>query len=159
MDIWHDWSLVYIDDDTIPEMILFCSCEATGNIVLTIHDGQVVQWNSLRCSSSFIPRSGLIENQDGSMGYYYDRVFKLENGTFTEIFNHTDEFYRIHDTITETMEYFCHFKGDSTLRIGFDQECGEYYRMKDSIYTSKGESIEFNAIENRLSTSLFDTDS
>ena len=156
MDTWRAWGLAYIDDDTIPEMILFCSCEATGNKVLTIHDGNVSEWNSWRCGSSYIPRSGLIENHDGSMGYYYDRVFRLENGVFTELFNHTDQFHStvINDSL-ETIEYYCHFDGDTTLRVGSDIDCGEYYRLKDSIYFSVGESIKFNAIDSQLSTDLF----
>ena len=158
MDIWRRWTLAHIDNDTIPEMVFLCAGEAYGNKVLTIHNGQVVEWNSWRCGSSYIPKSGLIENHDGSMGYYYDRVFRLENGVFTEIFNHTDEYYCLHDTITETMEYFCHFKGDSILRIGFDQECGAYHRLKDSIYFSVGESIKFDAINDYLSTDLFNPD-
>ena len=153
MDIWPEWGLAYIDDDTIPEMILFCPCEATGNKVLTIHNGKVSEWNSFRCGSSYIPRSGLIENHDCIMGDCCDVVLRLENGVFTEIFNHTDDFIRGLDD--ERVEYFCHFEGDSTFRIGNSLECGRYRRLKDKIYTSVGKSIKFETIENRLSTDLF----
>ncbi|MCR5444125.1 MAG: hypothetical protein K6E96_00380 [Bacteroidales bacterium] len=160
MDTWREWGLAYIDNDTIPEMILLCSCEATGNKVLTIRDGKVSEWNSWRCSSSYIPRSGLIENHDGHMGYYYDRVFRLENGVFTELFNHSDRFHDvvINDSLV-TIEYYCCFDGDTALRLGSDIACEEYYRQKDSIYTSVGESIEFYATDSQLSTDLFDPES
>lgn len=60
MDIWRRWTLAYIDNDTIPEMVFLCAGEAYGNLVLTVHNGQVSKWNSWRCAATYIPRSGLI---------------------------------------------------------------------------------------------------
>lgn len=160
IDIWNTWGLAYIDNDAIPEMVLFCPGEAYGRKILTIHNGEVVEWNSWRCSASYISRSGLIENQDGSMGEYWDKVFELKDGVFKEIFNHTDILYKPHDKIDDTTgadEYYCHFRGDSTLRIGFDYDCMEYQALKNDIYTSVGEVIVFDSSIDHLSTSLFET--
>ena len=88
IDIWNTWGLANIDGDAIPKMILFCPGEAYGNKVLTIYNGKVLEWNSWRCNASYIPKSGLMENKDGSMGEYWDKIFMLKDGTFTEIFNH-----------------------------------------------------------------------
>ncbi len=161
IDIWNTWGLAYIDNDAIPEMVLFCPGEAYGYKVLTIHNREVVEWRSWRCSASYISRSGLIENKDGSMGEYWDKVFELKGGVFKEIYNHTDKLYKAHDKIDDTTgadEYFCYFKEDSTLRIGFEEECEEYHNLKNDIYSSVGECIEFNAIESRLSSDLFEPD-
>lgn len=81
MDRWQYWGLAYINDDMIPEMLLY-GCEAAGCKVLTIHDGKVSEWNSWRCGVSYIPKSGLIDNDDGSMGHYYDRIIKLKDGEY-----------------------------------------------------------------------------
>ena len=159
IDIWNTWGLAYIDNDAIPEMVLFCPGEAYGYKVLTIHNREVVEWRSWRCSASYISRSGLIENNDGSMGEYWDKVFELKDGVFKEIYNHTDKLYKAHDKIDDTTganEYFCYFKGDSLLRIGFEQECEEYHTLKNDIYSSVGEVIEFGSIDH-LSTSFFET--
>ena len=83
MDIW---SLGYIDDDTIPEMLLLCPCEANGCKVLTIYGGKVFEWNSWRCGVSYIPKSGLINNEDGNMGHYYDRIIKLKDGEYNLVY-------------------------------------------------------------------------
>ena len=158
IDIWNTWGLAYIDDDATPEMVLFCPGEAYGNKVLTIHDGKVIEWNSWRCNASYIPKSGLIENKDGSMGEYWDKVFLLKDGAFTEIFNHTDKLFRSHDKIDDTTgadEYYCYFGSDSTLRIGFEMECKEYHSQKDSLFSSVGEIIELCSIDH-LSASLFE---
>ena len=158
IDIWNTWGLAYIDDDATPVMVLFCPGEAYGNKVLTIHDGKVTEWNSWRCNASYIPKSGLIENKDGSMGEYWDKVFLLKDGVFTEIFNHTDKLFMSHDKMddsTVTNEYYCHLGSDSTLRIGFEAECKEHHDQKDRLYTSVGDIVGLCSIEH-FPTSLFE---
>jgi hypothetical protein len=159
IDIWNTWGLAYIDNDTTPEMVLFCPGEAYGNKVLTIHNGEVVEWNSWRCMATYISHSGLIENHDGHMGEYWDKVFELKDGVFKEIYNHTDKLYMAHDKINDTTgadEYYCYFRGDSTLRIGFEEECEEYHTLKNNIYTSVGDAIDFSSIDHQP-TSIFET--
>lgn len=159
IDIWNSWGLAYIDNDTIPEMVLLCPGEAYGNKVLSIYKGEVKEWSSWRCQATYISRSGLIDNHDGHMGEYWDKVFELKDGVFKEIYNHTDKLYKSHDKINDTTgadEYYCYFGGDSTLRIGFEEECEEYLTLKNKIYTSVGEVIDFCSIDHQ-STSIFAT--
>lgn len=161
IDIWNTWALAYINDDKTPEMVLLCPGEAYGNKVLTIHDGKVSEWTSWRCNTSYIPKSGLIEDNDGSMGEYWDRVFRLEDGRFTKIFDHTDRLYQSHDKIDDTTgadEYYCFFDGDSVMRIGFDMDCRQYDQQKNDIYFSKGESVYFDAYLSNLPTSHLEPD-
>lgn len=54
IDIWNSWGLAYIDNDTIPEMVLLCPCEAYGNKVLSIYKGEVKEWGSWRCEATYI---------------------------------------------------------------------------------------------------------
>ena len=82
-DVFLQWTLAFVDDDNIPEMVLLCSGEAYGNLVLSYYAGKVSEWTSWRCSTDYIPRSGLICNQDGSMGEYWDKVTRLKKGQFT----------------------------------------------------------------------------
>lgn len=159
IDIWISWGLAYIDNDTIPEMVLLCPAEACGNKVLSIYKGEVKEWNSWRCQATYISRSGLIDNHDGHMGEYWDKIFLLKDGIFKEIFNHADKLYQSHDKIDDTTvvdEYYCYFRGDTTLRIGCDYDCEEYRDIKNDIYTSVGEVIDFGSIDH-LSTSIFET--
>jgi hypothetical protein len=103
-DVFQQWALVYIDNDDIPEMVLFCPGEAYGNMVLSYYDGKVSEWASWRCNLKFIPRSGLLHNRDGSMGEYWDKVIRLKNGQFTEIYNHTDMLLHGHDAQARPVE-------------------------------------------------------
>lgn len=155
IDLWNTWGLAYIDSDEIPEMVLLCPGEAYGNKVLTIHNGTVVEWNSWRCNAAYIPKSGLIENNDGSMGEYWDKVFVLKDGAFTEIYNHTDMLLHGHDEVN-TNEFSCSLNGDTTLRVGDEMDCHQYDQQKNDIYSSKGESVNFDASMSNLPTSYFE---
>lgn len=86
------WGLAYIDDDEIPEMVFRGNCEACGKTILTQHNGRVSQWSSWRNGVECAPREGLIRNNDGSMGHYYDRYFRLEKGVFTEHMVHHEKY-------------------------------------------------------------------
>lgn len=155
IDLWNTWGLAYIDSDEIPEMVLLCPGEACGNKVLTIHNGTVVEWNSWRCNAAYIPKSGLIENNDGSMGDYWDKVFVLKDGAFTEIYNHTDMLLHGHDEVN-TNEFSCSLNGDTTLRVGDEMDCHQYDQQKNDIYSSKGESVNFDASMSNLPASYFE---
>lgn len=146
LEVFNSWGLAYIDDDNIPKMVLFCPGEAYGNIVLSYSDDKVSKWTSWRCNTDYIPRSGLICNQDGSMGEYWDKVIRLENGQFTEIYNHTDMLYRGHDTVG-TNEFYCILNGDTTLRVGDEMDCHQYDSKLNDIFYSKGNAITFGALD------------
>lgn len=157
IDIWNTWGLAYIDDDEMPEMVLLCPGEAYGKKVLTIHDGKVVEWNSWRCNAAYIPKSGLIENNDGSMGEYWDKVFMLKDGAFTEIYNHTDMLLHGNEEANAN-EFSCSLNGDTTLRVGDEMNCHQYDQQKNDIYSSKGESVSFDASMSNLPTNYFEPD-
>ena len=84
-DIGFKFSLIYLDDDDIPELFIDTDVEAGGQIVATYHDGKVVEQHLSRLGSQYIEKSGLIYTNTGHMDYYPLTITKLENGTFTEI--------------------------------------------------------------------------
>lgn len=153
--IWQKWGLAYIDDDTIPEMLLLYGCEATGNKVLTIHGGTVSEWNSWRCGVSYIPKSGLINNEDGSMGHYYDRIIKLEDGEFNLVYMKND---------VESIDYldsnYVYYNGNKYSLTNSLQQYEHYASdsVKQALYTSIGQCIDFNAIDSLYPTSIFEKD-
>ena len=87
---YRQWGLAYINDDQVPELVLMDNCEACGKTILTQYNGRVIQWNSWRNGVDFAPRKGLIRNNDGSMGHYYDRYIRLERGAFVEYLTHEE---------------------------------------------------------------------
>ena len=152
MDTWQYWGLAYIDNDTIPEMLLY-GCEATGCKVLTIYDGKVSEWNSWRCGVSYIPKSGLINNQDGSMGHYYDRIIKLEKGEFTLVYmkNYVED-------IDFRDSNYVYYQGNKYSVTNSSEKYNLYAddSVKQALYTSFGQSVDFNAIDSLYPTAFFE---
>lgn len=77
------FSLIYVDDDDIPELFLGGDCEATGERICTYKNGQIIEQNFPRLDgTSYIEKSGLIENCYGNMGCYGMDLYRLNNGKF-----------------------------------------------------------------------------
>ncbi len=79
---FFNYALIYLDDDDIPELFISGDSTMLGEFVLTFHEGQIMEQHLNDMGSTYIPRTGLIENLYGRMGYYGDTVFKLQNHKF-----------------------------------------------------------------------------
>ena len=77
-----DFSLAYIDEDDIPEIVGGGS-NATGTDILTFYNGQVnTQHMSGGYGVNYIEHEGSICNFSGIMDTYYDEIFSLKDGVF-----------------------------------------------------------------------------
>lgn len=74
------YSLIYVDEDDIPELMIDSGFEAGGCLVITFHDGIIDEWQSSRLNVSYIEKGNLICNSDGNMGHYYDNVYTIQDG-------------------------------------------------------------------------------
>lgn len=79
----------YLDDDVIPELAVIGECEAEGVQIYSYNKGEVKQLALSRLNASYIPKEGVLINDDGHMGYYYDSIYQYENGTFDLTFDGT----------------------------------------------------------------------
>ena len=84
-DYGFTFTLIYLDNDDIPELFVDTGIEAGGQIIATYYDGKVIEQHFPRLGSQYIEKSGLIYTNTGHMDYYPLTITKLENGTFTEI--------------------------------------------------------------------------
>lgn len=82
---YFSFSLIYLDDDDIPELFVNTGGEASGEIVATFFNGQLQTEQLSRLGSEYIERSGLLYCDNGHMGHYPVYIIKLENGEFSEI--------------------------------------------------------------------------
>ncbi len=74
------YSLIYVDEDDIPELVIDTGYEAGGCQILTFHDGILDEWQSNRLNVTYIEKGNLICNSDGNMGYYHDYVYTIQDG-------------------------------------------------------------------------------
>lgn len=80
-DRWY-YTLVFIDDDKIPEMIIQSdNYNAVEALVLSQNDGIVSSIEVLK-EVKYIEKKGLLKNYWSNMGGTTDRVFRLNNGLF-----------------------------------------------------------------------------
>ncbi len=76
----YTYSLIYVDEDEIPELMLDRGYEAGGCFILTYHDGILDGWQSRRLNVTYIEKGNLICNSDGNMGHYYDNIYTIQEG-------------------------------------------------------------------------------
>ncbi|MCM1027917.1 MAG: C-type lectin domain-containing protein [Roseburia sp.] len=76
----YTYSLIYVDGDDIPELVIDTGTEAGGCLILTWHGGapDVLQTN--RLNFTFLEKENLLCNSDGNMGHYYDIVYTIQEG-------------------------------------------------------------------------------
>ena len=84
-DPYFNFSLIYLDNDDIPELFIKTSSEAGGEIVLTYYDNEIKEQHLSRIGSTYIERSGLIYTNTGHQGVYPVEIKSLENGEFSVI--------------------------------------------------------------------------
>lgn len=74
------YSLIYVDEDEIPELVIDTGYEAGGCQILTYHEGTVDMLQTARLYFDYVEKGNLLCNSEGHMGYYYDYVFTIEDG-------------------------------------------------------------------------------
>ena len=137
-DYGFSFTLIYLDDDDIPEMFIDTGVEAGGQYIVGYYDGEVVEEHFSRIGSQYIEKSGLVYTDTGHMDYYPVDITKYENGKFTVIGSGlyyvseedwekmtTDENY----PYTLTYEW----EGETVTKEQFDEEVNKLYDLNQSV--------------------------
>lgn len=77
---WSGFTLIYLDDDDVPELIMAGIDEATGNVLMAYTEDGVKENQLRRLYFSYIERGSQLCNSEGLMDYYYDLVFRFQDG-------------------------------------------------------------------------------
>ena len=112
------FSLVYIDNDDIPELYLSGVSEAEGDMICSFKNGIVVyQYLGRIGGGKYVEKSGNIINQNGHMGQYYDNVYKLDENGFSEALNarYTERYEDIGDGSGRVNTYYEYFIDDTAV--------------------------------------------
>ena len=80
-----EYSLIYVDDNDIPELFINTMGMVTGEIIVSFYEGKVRAINRDRCGMRYIEYGGLLYNRNGNMGFHPCNVYMLEKGEFSEI--------------------------------------------------------------------------
>ena len=83
---WYRCCLLNVDKDDIPELYIDRPIAASGHEIYTFANGQIYsQMLNGHGSLSYIPREGLFLESAGHDGVWWDNVYQLKNGEFTQI--------------------------------------------------------------------------
>lgn len=82
---WQGYTLIYLNDDLVPELVEIGSSEAAGCGIVTFADGTADETLLSRLNFTYIENGNLLCNSDGLMDYYYDIVYKMENGRLVQV--------------------------------------------------------------------------
>lgn len=160
------WTLAYVDNDTIPEMLLYGGCRASGAVILTQHNGEV--YSSPRGAFSYIKGGGgLLHSQFRYDDDTWGEVYEMTDGRFVKrcSYNCTTALIDTNDIdmFGLSKEDLPHYQiGDGTVWVneiklngkrigtcyGYNQwpSCPVFGKVKqtlDSLYYSHGTSIYF----------------
>ncbi len=84
------FSLIYVDNNDIPELFIMGGCEADGEKICSYNNGQITEHIFSRLyGTSYAEKSGIISHTNGNMGYYYSDIYELKNGVFTKLHEST----------------------------------------------------------------------
>lgn len=117
----YTYSLIYVNDDDIPELVVHGGCEADGCIILTYKDGNIDVLQTARLNFIYIEKENLLDNASGIMGAYYDYIYTIEEGKWTQIasgerYEYVDENVPLYDE-----------NGNYIYDVGEDYLIEEYY--------------------------------
>lgn len=84
-------ALVYINNDSIPELILAGMYEAMGNEILTYKNGRIDVLTTDRLDFAFIERGNILRNATSSGNYYVDNVYCIKNGKWKALQQHNGD--------------------------------------------------------------------
>ena len=79
------YSLIYVDEDDIPEVVIDSGGEAFGCLLLTWHEGKLDWLNTDRLEFTYLEKQNILCNGSGNSGSYYDRVYAIQDGSWTQI--------------------------------------------------------------------------
>ena len=107
------YSLIYVDNNDVPELYIYTGGMAGGEIIVSFYDGRVRAINRGRTGIEYMEYGGLLYSSSGNAGFYPCNIYMLEKGEFSEI---GTGWYADHYYDEERQEiYFSYFWEDSPV--------------------------------------------
>ena len=79
------YCLIDVDGNDIPELVVNTGFEAGGCRIYTYSDGQANELLTNRLHFTYLPGQNLLCNSEGSMGYYYDIISRIQDGKWVTV--------------------------------------------------------------------------
>lgn len=126
-----DWTYVLIDvnGDDIPEIATIGTCMADGGAVATYANGEVQELQTYRAGIFYMQGQNAIDNEDGNMGNYYDRVFKIEDGKWVQIGDESDDPVETDEYGNDTINFKYTWNGKDVSEEEYSSNLGKVFNI------------------------------
>ena len=125
------YSLIYVDEDDIPELVIDISSGA-GCHILTFHNGVTDVLQTWRTGFTYIEKGNLLNNSSGNTGHYYDRIHSIENGKWVYV---TGGEYRenYENRKDNYMEFLYEWEGEPVEEEEYEEKIDEVYNREQAV--------------------------
>ena len=118
-----DFSLIYIVDSDIPQLVIDGPDTASGVQVYTVYNGELVELGGSLDGIFYIERQNIFLRTGGRMGYYHDIIYTIDGGSFVILHEGrwTEPMYPDMGTYTWDGEDVAHEEYFDRLNTAFDR--------------------------------------
>ena len=146
------YEMIYLDGDSIPELVAIGDCEATGCRILSWYDGTVYESQLSRLYFTYIERANLLCNTEGLMDSYYDIIYCLKDGKLVKV---AEGYYGAEDNSNVQYDendepiYCYEWEGVPVTKEEYQKALNEIYNQEEAMtgyswdaYLSKDDMIK-----------------
>ncbi|MCD8153520.1 MAG: hypothetical protein LUF78_02300 [Clostridiales bacterium] len=136
----HQYALVYIDDNEIPELYIEATASVEGDRVCTVGtDGSLVVFDLSRMGGfRYVERSGRFSNENTNMGVYFVRNYTLADGVFEDV--ETERGQSEYDYTVQ--DYVYTWNGETVTEEEFNSRWNAFMDLSQAISPQNGSDAE-----------------
>jgi hypothetical protein len=122
---WSTYSLIYIDNDDVPELVIDWGVTAEGGSLIIVSNSELVTFDIVsEFDINYIERENLFMISGGRMGDYYEYLYRIEgknaitlhSGEWSDRYIEDDEWYY------GIEEYHWYWNGDEVSRAEYERQ-------------------------------------
>ena len=135
------YSLIYVDEDDIPELVIDTRGEADGCFLVTFHNGVTDVLQTVRREFTYMEKKNLLLNSSGNTGFYFDYIHSIENGKWVYLTG--GEYREDHENQTEYyVEYLYEWEGKSVDEEEYKEKIAKIFDREQAIEPEQYERLD-----------------
>ena len=147
------YSLIYVDEDDIPELVIDTGSAADGCFLVTFHNGVTDILQTVRLEFTYMEKKNLLLNSSGNTGFYFDYIHSIENGKWVYVTG--GEYREDHDNQTEYyVEYLYEWEGKPVDEEEYKEKIAEIFDREQEKELEQYERLDEMLFRLQMGTAL-----